>query len=186
MIETERLVLRPPEHGDLAFRQNALNTPKVMRYLGGPASPEKAAERLAGDIAGFAEYGVGFWIATHKQTGEPVGRCGVGIIRSGPAVLQGGWQIGWMLAEPFWGQGYAEEAARGVIDYWFGELGEKSIWSQTSASNAASTRMMARLGFERRADLDYVDPDYPAADNPTTVYSLGRGEWASRHGGVRD
>jgi hypothetical protein len=36
---------------------------------------------------------------------------------------------------------------------------------------------MHRLGLARRADLDYVDPDYPQADNPTTVWSVTAEEW---------
>ena len=46
------------------------------------------------------------------------------------------------------------------------------LYSQTSDSNAASTRMMQRLGFTFRPELGYDDPDYPPHDNPTTVWSL--------------
>jgi RimJ/RimL family protein N-acetyltransferase len=88
--------------------------------------------------------------------------------------LRGGIQIGWSLAEAAWGNGFAGEAARAALARGFATLDERWIWAQTSASNLGSTRMMDRLGFERLAELDYVDPDYPAVDNPTTVYRLPR------------
>ncbi len=56
------------------------------------------------------------------------------------------------------------------------------VYSQTSDSNAASTRMMHRLGLDRREELDYVDPDYPPQDNPTTVWSITANQWGSRRG----
>ena len=62
----------------------------------------------------------------------------------------------------------------------FGSLGFPVIFAQTSESNRASTRLMERLGLERMPALDYVDPDYPAADNPTTVYRMSREEWVAR------
>ncbi len=46
------------------------------------------------------------------------------------------------------------------------------LYSQTSDSNVASTRMMQRLGFTARPELGYHDPDYPPEDNPTTVWSM--------------
>ena len=120
---------------------------------------------------------LGFWTVTLRETGEPIGKCGLSPIDSpaAPAEIRGSAQAGWTLAEPYWGHGYASEAARAVIAHGLAAFGLPVIWSQTSDSNEASTRVMARLGFERWAALDYVDPDYPAADNPTTVYRIARG-----------
>lgn len=180
MIETERLVLRPPTEADLAFRQGALNTPAVTRYLGGVAEPEALAERFAKDIAAFEGTGRGFWIVTLKDSGEPVGRCGVGVIDHGPERLIGEYQIGWGFAEGHWGKGYAIEAASAVLDHVFADGAIDRIWSQTSASNGPSSRLMDRLGLHRRADLDYPDDDYPPEDNPTTVYEITSADWKAR------
>lgn len=189
MIETERLVLRPPHEDDLPFILAEINTASMMRHLGGEARPADAvAEGLAEDIAAFADGSYLRWTVWLKDGEARIGRVGLFHVRTAaaPEALRGQREIGWMLAETWQGQGLASEAARAALAYGFEYLDLPAIFSQTSASNEASTRMMHRLGFERRADLDYVDPDYPAADNPTTVYRLGRGNWASRHGGVRD
>ena len=111
-----------------------------------------------------------------------IGRCGLFHLSSqaAPEALRGQREIGWTLAEAYWGNGYAAEAARAVLAFGFGSLDLPVIYSQTSASNIASTRLMERLGLERMSALDYVDPDYPAADNPTTVYRMSREEWVAR------
>ena len=176
MIETARLVLRPPTHGDLDWVLENMNTPAVMRHLGGVRLAATVAERLTLDVAAFAETGSGRWILWLRDENRRIGRCGLFRVSSqaAPETLRGQAEIGWTLAEAFWGNGYAAEAARAVLDFGFGSLGLPVIFAQTSESNNASTRLMERLGLERMPALDYVDPDYPAADNPTTVYRAMR------------
>lgn len=174
-IATERLILRPPALEDLPWICESMNTPAVMRYLGGEIlTPVAVEESLAADCAAFWSGGHQRWTIWLRDGDCRVGRCGLFHTRSpaAPPALCGQREIGWMLAEPHWGKGYATEAAQAVLDYAFATLGLPHIYSQTSDSNLASTRMMQRLGFTRRAQLDYVDPDYPPADNPTTVWLL--------------
>lgn len=179
MIETERLLLRQPLASDLAWQLAELNTPAVMRHLGGVRDAAAVANSLERDMAALCEGGLGFWTVALRANGEPVGRCGLAPVweELAPLPLRSGIQAGWSFAEAHWGQGLAGEAAQAVIGHGFAVRGLNEIWAQTSASNQGSTRMMARLGFNRRADLDYADPDYPAADNPTTVYHLARTDW---------
>lgn len=174
MIETARLILRVQREDDLDWFFEHMNTPAVMRHLGGPRSREAVAAGMVRNAESFARTGAGFWTIFLRESGELAGKCGLGTIAGehAPPELGGQPEIGWSLAEPFWGRGLATEAARAVLRYGFGTLGHVTIFSQTSTSNVASTRMMERLGFERHAELDYVDPDYLAADNPTTVYGL--------------
>jgi RimJ/RimL family protein N-acetyltransferase len=178
-LTTERLVLYPPSSEDLPWLLAAINTEPVMRHLAGVRSPEAVAESLADDVAAFHEEdGHRRWTVWLADGAEPggvrVGRVGLFHVRSpaAPPALQGQREIGWTLAQDHWGKGYASEAARAVIAYAFGALGLPMLWSQTSESNAASTRMMHRLGFTARPELGYVDPDYPPQDNPTTVWSM--------------
>ena len=176
MIASDRLLLRLPEPADLAWHFAQLNSAAVMRHLGGPRTEAAFAESFASNRAALLEGELGFWTVTLRETGEPAGKCGLSPIDSpaAPVEIRGFAQVGWTLAEPFWGHGYATEAARAVIAHGFAALGLPVIWSQTSDSNVASTRMMGRLGFERCAALDYADSDYPPGDNPTTVYRAAR------------
>jgi RimJ/RimL family protein N-acetyltransferase len=177
-LATARLILRPPVAEDLPWLLGAINTPAVMRHLAGERTPEAVAESLADDIAAFHGGGHQRWTVWLRdgpeEDGVRVGRVGLFHLRSpaAPPVLQGQREIGWSFAQDHWGKGYATEAARAVIAHAFGVLALPVLFSQTSTSNAASTRMMQRLGFTFRPELGYHDPDYPPHDNPTTVWSM--------------
>ena len=174
VLETERLILRPPTAGDLPWLLADINTANVMRYLAGVRTPEAVAESLADDIAAFHSGGHQRWTVWLKDDETRVGRVGLFHVRSpaAPPGLQGQREIGWTFAEAHWGKGYAGEAAQAVIAYAFETFALAVLYSQTSDSNAGSTRMMQRLGFAFRPELGYVDPDYPAEDNPTIVWSM--------------
>ena len=173
-LATERLILRPPVAEDLPWVLEHMNTTSVMRHLAGVRAPEMVAESLADDIAAFHTGGHQRWTVWMRDGEIRLGRCGLFHLRSpaAPTALQGQREIGWTFAEPHWSHGYATEAARAVIAYAFTELALPVLYSQTSDSNAASTRMMQRLGFTARPELGYHDPDYPPEDNPTTVWSM--------------
>lgn len=178
-LATERLILRPPVAEDLPWVLAAMNTASVMRHLAGVRTPEAAAASFAEDIAAFADPdGHRRWTVWLRdgeaRAGERVGRVGLFHLRSpaAPEAIRGQREIGWTFAQAHWGRGYATEAARAVIAHAFGALQLPVLYAQTSDSNAASTRMMQRLGFAFRLELGYVDPDYPPEDNPTTVWSL--------------
>lgn len=174
VLATARLILRPPVPEDLPWLLEAMNTPAVMHHLAGVRPPEAVAESLAEDIEAFHKGGHQRWTVWLGDGVTRVGRVGLFHLRSpaAPEALRGEREIGWTFAESHWGKGYATEAAEGALGFAFGALGVRRIYGQTSDSNAASTRMMQRLGFTRRAEFDYVDPDYPPEDNPTTVWSL--------------
>ena len=181
-LQNERLELRAPQRGDLAWQIEHLNTAAVMRNLGGVRAPDAVAAGFEANAAAMLRGEPGFLTVVRRSDQVLVGKCGLSVIatETAPSSLYGGVQIGWSLAEAFWGQGLASEAARLVIAHAFAAQGLKVLWSQTSDSNQASSRMMMRLEFERCPALDYVDPDYPPADNPTTVYRMTRGDWAKR------
>lgn len=173
-LSTTRLILRPPVAEDLPWVLGHMNTASVMRHLAGVRSLEAVAESLADDIAVFHHGGHQRWTVWLRDGVTRVGRVGLFHLRSpaAPPALQGQREIGWTFAEAHWGHGYATEAARAVIAHAFDALALPVLYSQTSDSNAASTRMMHRLGFTFRPELGYVDPDYPPEDNPTTVWSM--------------
>lgn len=166
---------------DLPWISAHINTPAVMRHLGGEArSEEDVAASLEADVAALAEPdGHRRWTVFLRDSGERLGRVGLFFVRpeAAPEGLRGQREIGWMFAREAWGRGYASEAARAVLRFAFDTLGLPAIFAQTSDSNAASTGMMHRLGFTPRHELGYVDPGYPPEDNPTTVWSLAAKDW---------
>ncbi len=69
-------------------------------------------------------------------------------------------EIGWRLDKPFWGKGYAPEGARAVLEFAFGTLGKPELVSMTTVTNAASRRVMTKIGMTYSPDDDFINPDY--------------------------
>ncbi len=127
-------------------------------------------------------------IVALRESDMLIGTCGIGPIdvECAPEALRAAVQIGWTLRADHWGQGYAQEAAQAAMAFAFEQRGVEILYSQTSGSNRPSWRLMEKLGMQRRADLDYDDPHYPAADNPTIIYAIDRETWrAQADGAVR-
>lgn len=182
MIQTERLILRAQQPDDLQWQLEWLNTLAVMQHLGGLRTAAEVSAGFARNASAWAQGEPSFRTVTLRDGHTIIGKCGLSRIEEefAPAPIKGGIQIGWSLAEPFWGQGFASEAARAALAHEFEARDTPGIWAQTSDSNAASTKLMSRLGLIRRPDLSYFDPDYPPEDNPTIVYRIGREDWAAQ------
>jgi RimJ/RimL family protein N-acetyltransferase len=179
VAETDRLILRTEAVGDMDRWMEVMNTPAVMRHLGGVCERHEVEARFAKKAAGIAKSGYGFWHLQTKSDGLLIGQCGFGPIdveAAGP-VLNAGTQIGWSIAESHWRQGYASEAARAAIDLAFNRFGIDQLYAQTSNANRASWAMMERLGMTRATELDYVDQNYPPEENPTIIYHLTSAQW---------
>jgi len=182
ILETERLLLRKEAEGDQAVWRAHMNSEQVMARLGGPRTAAQIAESFVRKAEGWARYGYSFMMIERKADGMLIGQCGLAPIDTdaAPPALRGRPQIGWTLREDCWGQGYAMEAARAVLAWAFDRIDAPIVFSQTSESNAASWALMEKLGMERLEALDYADPDYPAADNPTKIYAMTRAAWRAR------
>ncbi|WP_118857630.1 GNAT family N-acetyltransferase [Sphingomonas mesophila] len=180
---TDRLVLREWRDGDSDAFYAALNTPAVMRWLGGVqdrATWDAAKARLDGYQR---DYGHTFWIVERRSDGELLGFCGLKRVNApGAGPLTGEFEIGWRLRESAWGQGYAREAATAALDLAFTRFAAPHVVALTVPGNAGSWRLMEGLGMTRRPDLDYEDPRFGADLNPTIVYRLDAAEWPASAG----
>jgi RimJ/RimL family protein N-acetyltransferase len=139
VLETERLVLRAPGPGDaealarlINDRRIAINTARIPY----PYSVEDAEQFIAAVNRRGGE--VAFLITLDDAL---IGGCGVAQSDSGP-------ELGYWVGVPFWGQGFATEAARAVIDYAFGSLGHGVLEAGARVSNPASRRVLEKCGFQ--------------------------------------
>lgn len=180
VLETERLVLRKLTESDAALQHRVLNTPAVMAHLGGVKELHEIEAKHARTMALFARDGFGFMMMIEKSTGELVGHAGMKRVDNPLAPNQGDHEIGWLVREDRWRLGLAGEAMRAVIDWAFGPIGAPHLVALTSNRNAASWKLMEKLGMERREDLDFTDPAFAPQDNPTIQYSLTKAQWEAR------
>jgi RimJ/RimL family protein N-acetyltransferase len=150
-----------------------------MRWLGGLRTAQEHREIILGRIIPWQEErGFTFWVVERKADDSLLGFCGLKLASDPGSPVEGQVEIGWRLREDSWGQGYAREAASASLDFAFGRLGAPNVVALTVAGNAASRRLMERLGMTRRPDLDYEGPDW--ADGPVIVYRIEREEWTGR------
>ena len=180
VAQTERLRLRTWGAGDRDEFTRRLNTPAVMRWLGGVADQAKT-DAAYDRIDGFQrDFGHTFWIVERRSDTAMLGFCGLKRVNApGGEALHGQFEIGWRLREDAWGQGYAKEAAIASLDLAFGRFGAPHVIALTVPGNAASQALMRRLGMDRRPDLDFVDTrfDNPGELNPSIVHRIDAVEW---------
>ena len=177
VAETDRLILREWGEGDSDRFYEVMNTPAVMRHLGGIQGRE-AWDAAKARLDNYQrDFGHTFWIVERKSDGELLGFCGLKRVNAEGTGLTGQFEVGWRLRESAWGQGYAKEAAIASLDLAFNRFGAPSVVALTIGPNVESQGLMKRLGMTRRSDLDFDDPRFGPEMNPTIVYSIEAGEW---------
>lgn len=176
-VETERLVLREWGEGDSDRFYEVMNTPAVMRHLGG-VQDRAVWDAAVGRIFGYQrDYGHTFWLVERKSDGELLGFCGLKRVNAEGTDLTGQFEVGWRLRESAWGQGYAKEAAIASLDLAFGKFAAPHVVALTIGPNDQSQGLMKRLGMKRREDLDFNDPRLGPEMNPTVIYRIDAVEW---------
>lgn len=144
-VMTERLILSEPQAGDAAavFERYA-GDPEVTRYLGWPT------HRAVGDTENFlsfaatqwAQSGAGPYLVRTRAAGRLVGSTGLVIEGGGRAMT------GYVLARDSWGQGYATEILRAIVDV-AGAIGITTLYALCHAAHRASWHVLEKCAFER-------------------------------------
>jgi RimJ/RimL family protein N-acetyltransferase len=136
-LETERLALRPFRRTDATEFARLAGEWAVASMTSDIPYPFSALQAMGWLRPVRGE--VRFAIERERQL---IG--GVGFYRRPSGVAE----LGFWLGRPWWGQGYATEAARAVVRHGFGNRGLPGFSSARFVDNAASARVLAKLGFE--------------------------------------
>jgi RimJ/RimL family protein N-acetyltransferase len=172
ILETERLVLDTWQGSDwTAFRPIATD-PEVMRYITGgvPWSDDRIRAFVDRQVKLYAERGFCRWRLLEKPSLDTIGFCGVGQWRDGLEP-----EIGWWLARRCWGRGLAAEAARIALRDAFERVRLDRIVSIAMRGNAASIRIMEKLGLE-------FECEFENDGIPLVRYAIGRARYLSSDG----
>jgi RimJ/RimL family protein N-acetyltransferase len=153
-FETPRPVLRRWRDTDRDPFAAMSADPQVMKYFPSTLGREASDRSIDAWLAQFAERGWSNWAIELRTTGQFVGFAGLTVpVRQLP--FSSCVEIDWRLARPFWGSGYATEAAREVLRVGFEEVGLGEIVSFTAAANERSWAVMERIGMTRDKDFGY-------------------------------
>ena len=131
---TPRLRLRRAEPGDLAPLHAILSDQRAMRYWSSPPHRDVAVTRAWLDDMIAAEDSDDFVV---ELGGRVIGKAGCWRLP----------EIGYILHPDVWGQGLATEALSAVIAHVFAAHDIEAITADVDPRNAASLRLLARLGF---------------------------------------
>jgi RimJ/RimL family protein N-acetyltransferase len=171
-LQTERLTLRALSEADVEPLYRLMQDPDVMRYVGDrrvPTLPE-TWRAVAGWLGHWTLRGYGLWAIQERKSGAVIGRAGI--------INPEGWpgaEVGYLLGRPWWGRGYATEAARAAMDWGFTAIGFDRLLSLIDPDNAASIRVAERLGETLAGDAEVFG-------YRVLVYGIDRTEWERRAG----
>ena len=148
---TLRLELRSFRVDDLDALAAIYADPEVMRYIlggvsEGPRTRELTAASMDAYTAEWTDHGYGVWAVVDRSNSQLLGVCGF-VDRA---------EIGYIFGRASWGRGIATEAARACLWYGFERLDYEEIGAGAKLENAASLRVLEKLGM-RRAANDYFD-----------------------------
>ena len=149
-IETKRLILREHVAADAATMAAAWADPRYGRFRHDWADQAAKARELVERFvdAQRAEPRLVWQLAIDdKADGRHIGTCGVRV--NDPERREA--NIGYEIDADRWGRGYATEAATAILRYGFADLGMHRIWAECVADNAASARIMEKLGMRQEA-----------------------------------
>ena len=131
--------------------------PEVRRYLGPLLTFEQASAWVLNFQDDLNSHGFGFWAVEVRASGEFIGFTGLDTVDGEMPFI--GIELGWRLARPAWGHGYATEAALAALQYGFDIMGLQEIVAVTMARNLRSQPVMRRIGMTTDPAEDFDDPD---------------------------
>jgi RimJ/RimL family protein N-acetyltransferase len=119
---------------------------EVCRFIGGVRTPEEVRPRLLRFIEHYRLHGFSRWAVIHKETRKFMGWCGPMIF-----VVEGVTEVelGYTLRRPWWGNGYATEAAQSGLVHAQQTVGLRRIISLIDPRNDRSLRVAAKLGLQK-------------------------------------
>lgn len=173
ILETDRLILRPPVQADLDGFATFGADERAARFLGG-VQPRSVAWRTMATLAGsWSLIGFAMFSVIERSSGQWIGRIGPWAPEGWP-----GTEVGWGLLPSAWGKGYATEAAAACTDWAFDTLGWTEVIHTIAADNAASKAVAARLGSRYLRQGVLPEP----ISLKLEVWGQSREEWFKRQG----
>jgi len=176
VLETERLSLRKPTLADvkaIAQLANDRRIAEMTRRLPHPYLQDDAAA-FVNALAGAGSETVFLIERDHQAVGM------VGIDWREPELPE----LGYWLGIEHWGQGYATEAARAVIDYTFEEFSVDHLISSARVANPASRNILEKCGFQW-SGVELHRFEALGSSTPVDCFRLSRSVWSSlKHWGT--
>ena len=164
---TARLILRKPRPEDAPLiLASYAQDPEVARYL--TFRPHRDLKETHEVVEGFLEgwrSGKSFsWLIFRRE--ELIGSIG--------ARENQGINVGYLLARPFWGQGFMSEALGAIVEWAFSVPSVFRVWAVCDLENDASARLLERNGFNQEGILRNWSLHPNLSDTPRDCYCYAK------------
>ena len=150
-LTTKRTGFSIWKENDMKLAETLWGNPDVTRFIcaTGKFSADDISSRLETEISNEMRYHVQYWPVFDISSYNFIGCCGL------RPRGENEYELGFHLLPNFWGRGYATETARAVIGYAFNTLNAKAIFAGHHPENAASAKVLRKLGFIYAGDELY-------------------------------
>lgn len=184
-LATERLTMRPLELGDIGLGIEMFTNPNVVRYVGDLMEVDDISGRMLTWIKRGGKGGcIGIWCVTRTDTGE---KLGTGALLPIPiqeedtnwddvvtdVMPNGDVEVGYILKESAWGQGYATEICERLLRFVFEETPMTEVVATFDDENLKSRHVLEKCGLKDRGRRFVYGED-------SVDFRITREEWMAR------
>jgi ribosomal-protein-alanine N-acetyltransferase len=175
-LRTPRLTIRPFRPKDLSGLHELQSDPEATRFVGGVWTLGSTRAVLRMIIANYARKHLEWYAVADRKTGALLGVCFLTPLSQrlcDEIDAKAHVELGYRFIRRHWGHGYATEAAEAMLDWGFRKFDLDEIVSIVRPENAASERVLQRLGMRSRQTFHH-------GAEPIRMYAITRDEFAAR------
>lgn len=172
VLDTTRLVLRPPRLEDLDPWADMMADKDTVRFIGGVTPRAMVWRGLMTMIGSWHATGFAMFSVIEKSSGRWVGRLGPWMPEGWP-----GPEVGWAIVRDRWGRGYATEGAVAATNWAFDHLRWSRVIHSIDPDNLASQEVARKLGSR---NLGPGQLPAPFEDSRVDIWGQSRDEWRAR------
>jgi len=177
ILATERLVLREILDSDAADVLVCWGDPEVQKYNSEPLTDLAATHTFIGEVrARYAAREEIMWAVALRERPVVLGYVDLHAWNR----FHRRAEIGYSLSRAWWGQGFASEYVRAVIDFGFTRMSLHRVTAMTIADNHRSVSMLERLGFHREGTRREYSWEEDGTFHDSAIYGLL--EYETEHG----
>lgn len=157
-IKTKRLIMRDWKKSDIQEFVKMNKDRDVRRYFPSVLSAEASKKRAVEIQQDIEDRGFGLFAVERRDTGEFIGFTGMQVLEEdGPFRLEilPCIEIGWRLAKKHWNQGFATEAAEGVLKFAERHTDIKEVYALAAKRNVPSISIMEKVGMKKVDEFDH-------------------------------
>jgi len=178
---SDRLILTPLELTDIDLAVELWTDPEVVRYICDVPTEAEVRREMPDTIKRGGNGGIGIWCIADRKTGEKLGSTYLlpmptkdddvdyGLIIMGQ-MPDADIEVGYFLKRSAWGQGYATEVCKRILQFAFQEASLDKVVASVDANNIASQNILEKSGFVYLGQTLCWGKDSP-------IYKISRDEW---------